>query len=181
MRSKIYSPNSISLDLTALCDVAFIILFFFLTTGRFVDTENPIIVKLPHSASPTCTLLNSNSILSITVSNNEKIFFTISNKFVEKEVLKNVKHNLSTYQYPAEINFQQLSTLLKLYSLSNKKIYSHSNSVILVGDEETSSAKIKQIIDVFQENGINKFSLLTEYKKLNKDVIICRKIKSKLI
>ncbi len=165
MRSKINYSKTISLDLTALSDVGYIILFFFLITGRFVDTDNPIVVKLPQAASSTvCTLLNSNSILIITVSKNEKIYFTISNKLVEKEVLKFIKPNISSNQYPIEIYLHQLSSVLKLYSLSNKKIYSHSNAVILVGDEETSSTIIKQILNVFLENEINKFSLLTEYK-----------------
>lgn len=76
--SKLHFPRkSIMLDMTAMCDVAFLLLTFFMLTTRFKPDE-PVIVDTPSSVSEI--KLPESDVLTITVDTSGAVFFGIDNQ-----------------------------------------------------------------------------------------------------
>lgn len=75
---KVKVPRKSTLiDMTAMCDVAFLLLTFFMLTTQFKADES-VIVDTPSSISEI--KLPDTDILNITVSNDGRVFFHIDNK-----------------------------------------------------------------------------------------------------
>jgi biopolymer transport protein ExbD len=82
---KIKIPRkSTSIDMTAMCDVAFLLLTFFMLTTQFKADES-VIVDTPSSISEI--KLPDTDILNITISTEGKVFFNIDNKNSARERL----------------------------------------------------------------------------------------------
>jgi biopolymer transport protein ExbD len=82
---KVKVPRKSTLiDMTAMCDVAFLLLTFFMLTTQFKSDES-VIVDLPSSISEI--KLPDTDILNITVTNDGKVFFNIDNKNFSRERL----------------------------------------------------------------------------------------------
>ncbi|MCE7857938.1 MAG: biopolymer transporter ExbD, partial [Ignavibacteria bacterium CHB3] len=74
---KVKVPRKSTLiDMTAMCDVAFLLLTFFMLTTQFKADES-VIVDTPSSISEI--KLPDTDILNITVSNDGRVFFHIDN------------------------------------------------------------------------------------------------------
>src|ERR1017187_7903903 len=76
-----------SLDMTPMVDLAFLLVTFFMLTTKFAPDE-PVIVDMPKSHSPM--ILPDTSMMLITVSKDNKIFFNLDGKFYKQELLKNM-------------------------------------------------------------------------------------------
>ena len=73
--SKLHFPRkNISLDMTAMCDVAFLLLTFFMLATKF-KPEEPVVVKTPSSISEIP--LPDVDIMLLTVDPKGRIFFSI--------------------------------------------------------------------------------------------------------
>lgn len=70
--------------MTAMCDVAFLLLTFFMLATKFKPDE-PVIVKTPSSISDI--ILPDVDVLLLTVDNKGRIFFSIDNKLKRKELI----------------------------------------------------------------------------------------------
>lgn len=82
---KIKVPRkSTSIDMTAMCDVSFLLLTFFMLTTQFKSDET-VIVDTPSSISEI--KLPDTDILNITVNKDGRVFFTIDNKNFARERL----------------------------------------------------------------------------------------------
>lgn len=82
---KVKIPRKSTLiDMTAMCDVAFLLLTFFMLTTQFKADES-VIVDTPSSISEI--KLPDTDILNITVSKEGKVFFSIDNKSQTRERL----------------------------------------------------------------------------------------------
>jgi biopolymer transport protein ExbD len=73
--------NSTNIDMTAMCDVAFLLLTFFMLATKFKKQE-PVMVATPSSISQIA--IPDTSIMLITVDNKDRVFFTIDRKNVEQ-------------------------------------------------------------------------------------------------
>jgi len=83
---KVKVPRkSMFVDMTAMCDVAFLLLTFFILTSKF-KTEEPVIVDTPSSVSEI--KLPDVDIMLITVDKEGKIFFNIDGQFKRKELIE---------------------------------------------------------------------------------------------
>ncbi|MEO6833038.1 MAG: biopolymer transporter ExbD [Chitinophagaceae bacterium] len=71
--------KSTIVDMTAMCDVAFLLLTFFMLATKFKKNE-PVMVKTPSSISQIT--VPDTSIMLITVDNRDRIFFSIDRKNV---------------------------------------------------------------------------------------------------
>jgi biopolymer transport protein ExbD len=76
--------KGVSLDMTAMCDVAFLLLTFFILTTKFKPNE-PLIVDTPTSISQT--KLPESDIMTISVGNDNRIFFGIDGQFTRVDML----------------------------------------------------------------------------------------------
>jgi biopolymer transport protein ExbD len=85
---KVKVPRkSTIVDMTAMCDVAFLLLTFFMLTSNFVAKE-PIVVAVPSSISEI--KIPERDILTVLIDKDGKVFFGLDAQKDRKEVLDNV-------------------------------------------------------------------------------------------
>jgi biopolymer transport protein ExbD len=85
-RPKI-ARKSTFIDMTAMCDVAFLLLSFFMLATKFKPDE-PVVVVTPASISKV--ILPDADIMLITVDAKGRVFFSIDNKSIRKSLIENV-------------------------------------------------------------------------------------------
>ena len=95
---KVKVPRKSTLiDMTAMCDVAFLLLTFFMLTTQFKSDES-VIVDLPSSISEI--KLPDTDILNVTVTNDGKVFFNIDNKnFARERLLSKISEKYPDLQF----------------------------------------------------------------------------------
>jgi biopolymer transport protein ExbD len=98
---KVKVPRKSTLiDMTAMCDVAFLLLTFFMLTTQFKSDES-VIVDTPSSISEI--KLPDTDILNITITNDGKVFFNIDNKnFARERLLAKISEKHPELQFTAE-------------------------------------------------------------------------------
>jgi biopolymer transport protein ExbD len=85
---KVKMPRkSTTVDMTAMCDVAFLLLTFFMLATKFKPDE-PVTVKTPSSISEIT--IPDNDIMLITVDPKGRIFFSIDNKNMRRSLIENI-------------------------------------------------------------------------------------------
>jgi len=99
--------KSTAIDMTAMCDVAFLLLTFFILTAK-PKAEDPVQVDTP--ASTVEVLVPEADVAYITVGGKGKVFFGVEGNEVRKELLK---------QMGAKYNIGFTETELKAYSNMN--------------------------------------------------------------
>lgn len=106
---KIKIPRkNISLDMTAMCDMAFLLLTFFILTAQF-KAEDPFIVDTPASISDV--KLPDRDILTISIDKRDRVFFGIDGQFDREKMLGFVADNYKIGFSPTEIKeFSLLSS-----------------------------------------------------------------------
>lgn len=85
---KVKVPRkSTTVDMTAMCDVAFLLLNFFIMTSNFVAKE-PIVVAIPSSVAEI--KIPERDIVTVLIDKEGKVFFGLDTQQDRKEVLDNV-------------------------------------------------------------------------------------------
>lgn len=97
---KVKVPRKSTLiDMTAMCDVAFLLLTFFMLTTNFKSDES-VIVDTPSSISEI--KLPDTDILNITITKEGKVFFSIDNKnFARERLLARISEKYPELQFDA--------------------------------------------------------------------------------
>ncbi len=98
-RPKI-ARKSTSVDMTAMCDVAFLLLSFFILTTKFKPAEN-ITVETPSSVSSKVAPEKDVTLISIT--KDGKVFVSMDNEEVKEEVANQLNANNGANLSPADI------------------------------------------------------------------------------
>ncbi|WP_028980635.1 ExbD/TolR family protein [Sporocytophaga myxococcoides] len=187
---KVKIPRkSISLDMTAMCDMAFLLLTFFMLTTKF-KPEEPIAVDMPSSISET--ILPDANILTISIGKEGRVFYGMDGQEAKREVLKNISSKYGiTFTPSEEKKFILMSSFGSTVSdlkkvLSSKEaekkqsgipIDSTNNQlrdwilysaradkqlkVAVKGDKETDYKVVSRVIAILQELNINKIKLIT--------------------
>ncbi len=85
---KVKVPRkSTVVDMTAMCDVAFLLLTFFMLTSNFVAKE-PIVVAIPSSVSEI--KIPERNIVTVLIDKDGKVFFGLDTQQDRKELLENL-------------------------------------------------------------------------------------------
>jgi biopolymer transport protein ExbD len=92
--------KSTSIDMTAMCDVAFLLLSFFILTTKFKPNE-ALAVVTPSSVSSK--VAESKDVVLITIDKEGKVYFSLSDDAPKKEVLEAVNTNRNLGLSSAEI------------------------------------------------------------------------------
>lgn len=79
--------KSTNIDMTAMCDVAFLLLTFFMLATKF-KPEEPVVVVTPSSISSI--ILPDKDVMLLTVDAKGRIFFSIDNKVKRKELIEDI-------------------------------------------------------------------------------------------
>jgi len=118
---KVKLPRkSTNIDMTAMCDVAFLLLTFFMLATKFKPDE-PVVVKTPSSISEIP--LPDVDIMLITIDKGGRIFFSIDNQLKRKALIEDIneykKLGLNDQEIKAfalgssvGVNFSQLKSYL---------------------------------------------------------------------
>lgn len=93
--------KSTNIDMTAMCDVAFLLLTFFMLATKF-KPEEPVVVQTPSSISEIP--LPDADIMLLTVDTKGRIFFSIDNKLKRKELITSVNNDRNLGLTEAEMN-----------------------------------------------------------------------------
>lgn len=85
---KVKVPRkSTTVDMTAMCDVAFLLLTFFMLTSNFVAKE-PIVVAVPSSISEV--KIPERDIITVLIDKEGKVFFGLDAQKERRDVLENI-------------------------------------------------------------------------------------------
>jgi biopolymer transport protein ExbD len=98
---KVKVPRkSTSVDMTAMCDVAFLLLSFFILTTKFKPTE-ALEVVTPNSVANT--VAPGSDVVLITIDNLGKVFYSVSEDAPKREIIENLNEQKSLGLSDAEI------------------------------------------------------------------------------
>jgi biopolymer transport protein ExbD len=87
MKQHKASRKGISLDMTAMCDVAFLLLTFFILTAK-MKTPEPASFEVPSSISTT--KLPESNVIRIGIANDGRVFFSVAEQENRKEIIQKV-------------------------------------------------------------------------------------------
>ncbi len=125
--AKVKVPRkTILLDMTAMCDVAFLLLTFFMLTTKFKPDE-PVVVDTPGSVSET--ILPDSDVLIITVDADGKIFMGIDNERTRMKLLDKMAADYRVSFSPAE------QTQFRLTSMFGAPVSSLKQVMLATGEE----------------------------------------------
>ncbi len=93
--------KSTHIDMTAMCDVAFLLLTFFMLATKFKPDE-PVVVKTPSSISEI--ILPDVDVMLLTVDAKGRIFFSIDNKLKRKDLINDINSERNLNLTEAEKN-----------------------------------------------------------------------------
>jgi biopolymer transport protein ExbD len=198
--SKVKIPRkSISLDMTAMCDMAFLLLTFFILTAKF-KPDDPVVVDTPASVSET--KVPDKDIMTISIDNKNRVFFGIDGQFDREKMLEFVAGKYKMGFTPAETkqfslmssfgvpiqNLRQLlatkdkaafpQTGIPCDSVGNELTdwvayarYANSGLKITIkGDVNSSYEVVNKVIKTLQDQNINRFNLITDLKPRPKNL-----------
>src|SRR5690606_269464 len=120
---KVKLPRkSTNVDMTAMCDVAFLLLTFFMLATKFKPDE-PVTVVTPNSISDIP--LPDDDIMMITIDKGGRIFFSVDNQKVREAVIDDIneykglnldQNQLNAFKYGSSIGvpFTELKSYLSM-------------------------------------------------------------------
>jgi len=202
-RVKIKRANT-NIDMTAMCDVAFLLLTFFILTATARQPE-PLQVDTP--ASATQVKVPDDDLGLITIGDGGKVFFGVVNRNTRARMLELMSEKYSIpFTAEEKAIFTQLETFgvpmgnLKellhmkpndrvrpglqpglpvdstdalnnelfhwIYSarVATKELKDAEMRISIKGDADEKYPAVKQVIDVLQNQKVNKFSLITRLR-----------------
>ena len=182
--------KSTSIDMTAMCDVAFLLLTFFMLTAK-AKPDEPVLIDTPTSVSQLP--IKDAGVAIITVDTAGRAYFDMIGQAKRDSILDFMlgKYKISMdnnqkmqFRLGAMVGvpMEQLGDLMSkpgserkdqpgipTDSLNNQladwvtsSLYlSQTTPFVVKADKNTKYPKIKKVIDILQAQNINKFSLLT--------------------
>lgn len=192
------SKKATSIDMTAMCDVAFLLLTFFILTATAKQPE-PLPVDTP--ASTVQTKLPDTDLSMITIGGKGTVFMGIKGPDVRRRTLelmsektginfsdeekekfglldefgvdvaqlkallkmKNADRNVAGLQkgIPHDSLNNQLQDWVKLARTANAELHDKQLNFAIKGDAREEYLDIKKVMDILQDQGVNKFFLVT--------------------
>jgi len=112
-RGKIKRKGT-SIDMTAMCDVAFLLLSFFILTAKFKPAE-AVPISIPSSVASTAALLNTDAFI-VSVDHDGKAYLELSDKGIREKVLDGMQQ-LKGIKFPADVQDKFLASEMVPVSL----------------------------------------------------------------
>lgn len=192
------SKKATAVDMTAMCDVAFLLLTFFILTAT---AKQPEIVPVETPASTVQVKLPDTDLAIITIADGGKVFFGVKAadvriktlelmaeeyklSFTEEEKkrfslmeefgvpvnqlnglikLSSTDRNKEGVQtgIPHDSLNNQLKSWVKAARYANQEVNNIQLNFAIKGDAKEQYPEIKKIIDILQDQKVNKFNLVT--------------------
>lgn len=192
------SKKVTAVDMTAMCDVAFLLLTFFILTAT---AKQPEIVPVETPASTVQVKLPDTDLAIITIADGGKVFFGVKAGDVREKTLELIGTQYNV-QFTAEeskrfglmeefgVPVNQLKSLIGMSSadrkskglqtgiphdsidnqlkewvraarVANAEVNDQQLNFAIKGDAKEQFPEIKKIIDILQDQQVNKFNLVT--------------------
>ena len=192
------SKKASAIDMTAMCDVSFLLLTFFILTAT---AKQPEIVPVETPASTVQVKLPDTDLAIITIADGGKVFFGVKAADVRMKTLELIGEQYSLSFNDEEkkrfslmeefgVPVNQLNGLIKLSSTdrnaegvqkgiphdsidnqlsawvkaartANAEVNEKQLNFAIKGDAKEQYPEIKKIIDILQDQKVNKFNLVT--------------------
>lgn len=193
------SKKMTAIDMTAMCDVAFLLLTFFILTATAKQPE-PLEVQTPNSTVQV--KLPDTDLAIITIGDSGKVFFGVKGQDVRKRTLELMSEKYSELKFNEDdktkfglldefgVPTNQLKTLIGLKSAdrnqkglqkgiphdsldnqladwvrsarnANAEINEKQLNFAIKGDATEQYPEIKKVMDILQDQEVNKFNLVT--------------------
>ena len=136
--------HSVSLDMTAMCDVAFLLLTFFMLTAKF-RPEEAVTITPPSSISEK-PLNIKDGMLMVSVSPEGGVYLATDDQMAREFMLERMANSSNN----------ELSYWVGYAKLSNPEL-----KVAIKGDKESNYKVFADIIGTLQAQNINIFQLVT--------------------
>lgn len=192
------SRKSASLDMTAMVDVAFLLLTFFMLASQFKAKE-VVSVLIPASVSEFT--IPEKNIMIISLRDDGAVFFGIDGRPSRQRMLENIskKYNMTfspteTAEFIKMENFgvpmNQLKSLLKNLGEGNSpkqggiptdstnnqlgdwiyaaRVANPQIRIAIKGDKQANYPAAKAVVSTLQEQNINRFNMITSLKAIPK-------------
>jgi len=199
------SKKMTSIDMTAMCDVAFLLLTFFILTATAKQPE-PLEVQTPNSTVQV--KLPDSDLAIITIGDSGKVFFGVKGQDVRKRTLELMAEKYTELNFSEDektkfglldefgVPTNQLKVLIGLKSAdrnqkglqkgiphdslnnqladwvrsarnANAEINEKQLNFAIKGDATEQYPEIKKIMDILQDQRVNKFNLVTGLRSDN--------------
>ncbi|MRX47446.1 ExbD/TolR family protein [Pedobacter puniceum] len=194
--------KSTAIDMTAMCDVAFLLLTFFILTATARQPE-PLPVDTPSS---TVTIKLPDSDISMLTVGQGKVFFGVVGQDVRMRALERMaekynvtfteeekkrfalvesfgvpmanlkqfialngaeRNNLNQPGIPTDSTNNELDQWILQARYATKELHGQELRFTIKGDSNEEYPTIRKVVDILQEQNINKFSLVTSLEGLN--------------
>lgn len=192
------SKKASAIDMTAMCDVSFLLLTFFILTAT---AKQPEIVPVETPASTVQVKLPDTDLAIITIADGGKVFFGVKAADVRIRTLELIssEYNLSFTEdekkrfslmeefgvpvnqlngliklsssdrnkegrqggIPHDSTDNQLTSWVKAARNANAEVNKEQLNFAIKGDAKEQYPEIKKIIDILQDQKVNKFNLVT--------------------
>ena len=134
--------KSTAIDMTAMCDVAFLLLTFFILTTKFKPKE-PVVIDIPASHGKQ---IKDKDIVLISMAPDGRTFWDIDNPKIRRSTLEQMGERYSITFSTDEYNKFELN----------------KNAIIAVkGDKTTDYPSVKAVIKTFELKNILRFNFVT--------------------
>lgn len=141
----------ISLDMTPLVDVAFLLLTFFMLTTKFKPQEE-VQVVLPSSHAKF--LIPETDVMTITFSPEGKIFLGLDSQQLRAQLFG--EQNKLKQSIP--VTLEELPSLAQQARSVNNKL-----RTVIKGDKDSMYGPAEDVMNALQKANISRFELVTEY------------------
>lgn len=157
---------NISIDMTPMVDIAFLLLIFYMTTTSFKPPEKFEVVLPPSESQYN---VPDADIINITVNKNDEIFleYIISDIVASDTIVNGVPMaagDTTIIRDYIEVNTDNLNEWF--IRVQAKFLRKGGNPPLIVkADKQSRYGTIKKIMDTLQDLNINQFSLMTERER----------------
>lgn len=148
---------AITIDMTPMVDIAFLLLIFFMSTTVFKKPQE-VEVKLP--ASHSIFKVPETGIIAITITKDSDIFMTMEDAF--KDYNNGLSEIMPGERIPRGKRYKAEDIPKVIRELQIKRLV---NRVVMKCDVETSYGTVESVMETLQKNDLNIVNLLTDLKE----------------
>lgn len=141
----------ISLDMTPLVDVAFLLLTFFMLTTKFKPQEE-VQVALPSSHAKF--IIPESDVMTITFSPEGKIFLGLDSQQLRAQLFG----EQNKLKQSIQVTLEELPSLAQQARSVNNKL-----RTVIKGDKDSMYGPAEDVMNALQKANISRFELVTEY------------------
>lgn len=147
------SRVGISLDMTPMVDIGFLLLTFFMLTTQFRPPEEvQIVLPTSHSAFK----LPESDVMMISISKDNRIFLGLDSQHMRSRIFGEE----NKLRPSIEVDVKQLPDMLIRARMTNPKV-----RTVVKGDRESEYSIAEDVMSILQKTNITRFNLITDLER----------------